>query len=127
MWKAGPSEFSQLQQFCTSQKQEVEADIVAMRYVSFLRSLSGYYRKLVAHASYRLLAYVGFDPREAVRFWESRSRGVQTAERSPARAEAVAVYEASIMAMVGRIRSRSSGQRAPTDTLSHLYTARVGP
>lgn len=102
MWKAGASEFSQLQEFCTSQKQEVEADVVSIRYACFLRSLSGYYSKLVAHASYRLLAHAGFDPREAVRFWESRSRCAQTAECSPARAEAAAAYEASTAAMVAR-------------------------
>lgn len=34
MWKAGAGEFSQLQEFCTSQKQEVEADVVSIRYVN---------------------------------------------------------------------------------------------
>ena len=33
MWKAGAGEFSQLQEYCTSQKQEVEADVVSIRYV----------------------------------------------------------------------------------------------
>ena len=31
MWKAGAGEFSQLQEYCTSQKQEVEADVVSAR------------------------------------------------------------------------------------------------
>ena len=31
MWKAGAGEFSQLQEFCTSQKQEIEADVVSVR------------------------------------------------------------------------------------------------
>ena len=33
MWKASAGEFSQLQEYCTSQKQEVEADVVSIRYV----------------------------------------------------------------------------------------------
>ena len=101
MWKAGASEFSQLQEFCTSQKQEVEADVVSIRYACFLRSLSGYYSKLVAHASYRLLAHAGFDPRQAVRFWEGRRETPQTAECSPARAELQAAHDASSTARIG--------------------------
>ena len=33
MWKVGAGEFSQLQEFCTSQKQEIEADVVSIRCV----------------------------------------------------------------------------------------------
>ncbi|KAI0671623.1 peptidase family M48-domain-containing protein [Trametes maxima] len=64
MGKAGAGEFSQLSEYCTSQKQEVEADIV----------------------SARILAHAGFDPREAARFWEDRQDTPQTAECSPRRA-----------------------------------------
>ncbi|PIL35685.1 hypothetical protein GSI_02415 [Ganoderma sinense ZZ0214-1] len=92
MWKAGAGEISQLQEFCTSQKQEVEADIVSIR----------------------LLAHAGFDPREAVRFWESRSHGAQIAECSPAHAEAAAVYEASTAAAVAR---RIMGETHPVHEL----------
>ncbi|KAH9945374.1 peptidase family M48-domain-containing protein, partial [Epithele typhae] len=60
MWKAGAGELSHLQEYCTSQKQEVEADVV----------------------SARLLAHAGFDPREAVRFWEGRLDEPQAAECS---------------------------------------------
>ncbi|KAI0714330.1 peptidase family M48-domain-containing protein [Cerioporus squamosus] len=73
MWKAGAGEFSQLQEYCTSQKQEVEADVVSIR----------------------LLAHAGFDPRQAVRFWEHRADTPQTAECSPARAGEQAEHDAS--------------------------------
>ncbi|KAI0001423.1 hypothetical protein BJV74DRAFT_876706 [Russula compacta] len=48
--KAGSGELSKLGEYCTSMKQEVEADVV----------------------SARLLAHAGFDPRKAVQFWENR-------------------------------------------------------
>ncbi|OBZ72195.1 Survival factor 1 [Grifola frondosa] len=64
--KAGSGEITKLQEFCTSQKQEIEADVV----------------------SARLLAHAGFDPRHSVRFWEERQDTPQNAECSPARAEA---------------------------------------
>ncbi|EIW57450.1 uncharacterized protein TRAVEDRAFT_37917 [Trametes versicolor FP-101664 SS1] len=67
--KASAGEFSQLSEYCTSQKQEIEADVV----------------------SARILAHAGFDPREAARFWEARHETPKTAECSPARAEADAV------------------------------------
>ncbi len=51
---------------------------------------------------HRLLAHAGFDPREAVRFWESRSHGAQTAECSPARAEAAAAHEPGTAAKMAR-------------------------
>ncbi|KAI0635815.1 peptidase family M48-domain-containing protein [Trametes polyzona] len=71
--KASAGEFSQLQEYCTSQKQEVEADVV----------------------SARILAHAGFDPREAARFWESRQDSPKTAECSPARAEETAASAVS--------------------------------
>lgn len=37
-----------------------------------------------------------------MRFWESRSQGVQTAECSPARAEAAVAYESTTSAMIAR-------------------------
>ncbi|KAI1797232.1 peptidase family M48-domain-containing protein [Ganoderma leucocontextum] len=92
MWKAGAGEFSQLQEFCTSQKQEVEADVVSIR----------------------LLAHAGFDPREAVRFWESRSHNAQTAECSPTRAEAAVVEEPSTAARMAR---RIMGETHPVHEL----------
>ncbi|PCH42389.1 hypothetical protein WOLCODRAFT_137881 [Wolfiporia cocos MD-104 SS10] len=63
--KVGSGEFTKITEYCTSQSQEIEADIV----------------------SARLLAHAGFDPRHAVRFWEGRHETPQTAECSPARAE----------------------------------------
>ncbi|KAI8980094.1 peptidase family M48-domain-containing protein [Trametes punicea] len=71
MGKVGAGEFSQLSEFCTSQKQEVEADIV----------------------SARILAHAGFDPRVAARFWEDRQDTPQTAECSPGLAAEVAAHE----------------------------------
>ncbi|KAI0078822.1 hypothetical protein K474DRAFT_1660004 [Panus rudis PR-1116 ss-1] len=64
MGKVGSGEFSQIAEYCTSQAQEIEADIV----------------------SARLLAHAGFDPRHAVKFWEDRKETEQTAECSPAAA-----------------------------------------
>ncbi|KAI0749415.1 peptidase family M48-domain-containing protein [Daedaleopsis nitida] len=80
MWKTGAGEFSMLHEYCTSQKQETEADVVSVR----------------------LLAHAGFDPRYAVRFWESRTDTPQTAECSPARAEAEAVHNTSATANIAR-------------------------
>ncbi|KIP07669.1 hypothetical protein PHLGIDRAFT_23967 [Phlebiopsis gigantea 11061_1 CR5-6] len=62
--KLGSGHLTELTQYCTSQKQEIEADIV----------------------SARLLAHAGFDPRNAVRFWEGRHETERTAECSPGRA-----------------------------------------
>ncbi|KAJ3567406.1 hypothetical protein NP233_g6385 [Leucocoprinus birnbaumii] len=50
--KVGSGELSKLGQYCMSMKQEIEADVV----------------------SARLLAYAGFDARDAVKFWESRDQ-----------------------------------------------------
>ncbi|GJE88639.1 peptidase family M48-domain-containing protein [Phanerochaete sordida] len=65
--KLGSGQLTELTQYCTSQKQEVEADVV----------------------SARLLAHAGFDPRAAVRFWEDRQETERTAECSPKRAQDV--------------------------------------
>ncbi|RPD59975.1 hypothetical protein L226DRAFT_534917 [Lentinus tigrinus ALCF2SS1-7] len=82
MWKVGAGEISQLQEYCTSQKQEVEADVVSIR----------------------LLAHAGFDPRQAVRFWEHRGDTPQTAECSPARAEVEVEHETNgAVAMARRL------------------------
>jgi len=62
--KASSSEIAKLSEYRTSQKQEIEADLV----------------------SARLLAHAGFDPRQAIRFWESRQETPQTADCSPAHA-----------------------------------------
>ncbi|EMD33520.1 hypothetical protein CERSUDRAFT_118092 [Gelatoporia subvermispora B] len=69
MGKVGSGEFAKLTEYCTSQTQEVEADIV----------------------SARLLAHAGFDPRHAVHFWEERSGRelARTMECSPAKAERI--------------------------------------
>ncbi|KAH9037794.1 hypothetical protein EDB85DRAFT_2132321 [Lactarius pseudohatsudake] len=56
--KAGSLELSRLGDYCTSMKQEIEADVV----------------------SARLLAHAGFDPRSAVRFWEDRADDRQSSE-----------------------------------------------
>ncbi|CCM02219.1 uncharacterized protein FIBRA_04299 [Fibroporia radiculosa] len=64
--KASSGEFAKLTEYCTSQAQEIEADIV----------------------SARLLAHAGFDPHHALQFWEGRQETPQTAECSPAYAEA---------------------------------------
>lgn len=50
--KVGSGELSKLGQYCMSMKQEIEADVV----------------------SARLLAYAGFDARDAVKFWENRDQ-----------------------------------------------------
>ncbi|KAI0784254.1 peptidase family M48-domain-containing protein [Abortiporus biennis] len=63
--KASTGEFTQVAEYCTSQHQEIEADIV----------------------SARLLAHAGFDPRHAVQFWEERGETERTAECSPATAK----------------------------------------
>lgn len=63
--KASSGEVTRLSEYCTSQSQEIEADIV----------------------SARLLAHAGFDPRHAVRFWEGRQETPQNAECSLTRAE----------------------------------------
>ncbi|ETW83031.1 Metallo peptidase M48 [Heterobasidion irregulare TC 32-1] len=57
----GSGELTKLGEYCTSQKQEIEADVV----------------------SARLLAHAGFDPRRAVQFWQNRSETPATAECSP--------------------------------------------
>lgn len=56
--KAGSGELSKLGEYCTSMKQEIEADVV----------------------SARLLAHAGFDSRKAVKFWEGRAEGFQASE-----------------------------------------------
>ncbi|CCM01381.1 uncharacterized protein FIBRA_03431 [Fibroporia radiculosa] len=60
--EVGSGEFVRMSEYCTSQKQEIEADIV----------------------SARLLAHAGFDPRHAVRFWESRHETADMSECSTA-------------------------------------------
>lgn len=49
--KVGSGELAKMGQYCTSVKQEIEADVVSVR----------------------LLAHAGFDARDAVSFWEKRS------------------------------------------------------
>ncbi|KAA1467529.1 hypothetical protein DENSPDRAFT_769340 [Dentipellis sp. KUC8613] len=62
----GKGELSKLGEYCTSVKQEIEADVV----------------------SARLLAHAGFDPRNAVQFWEQRRHAdaASTAECTPGNA-----------------------------------------
>ena len=62
----------------------------------------------------RLLAHAGFDPREAVRFWEDRSHNAQTAECSPQRAEAFVAQEASSATTIAR---RIMGETHPVHEL----------
>ncbi|KAL4062899.1 peptidase family M48-domain-containing protein [Scleroderma yunnanense] len=58
--KVGSGELTKLGEYCTSVSQEIEADIV----------------------SARLLAYAGFDARQAVAFWESRQNSAKSADCS---------------------------------------------
>ncbi|KAI0833334.1 peptidase family M48-domain-containing protein [Trametes gibbosa] len=88
--KVGAGEFSQLSEYCTSQKQEVEADVV----------------------SARILAHAGFDPRDAARFWEARQDTPKTAECSPARAEATATT-GSVVSEVLALPRRLMGETHP--------------
>ena len=66
------------------------------------------------HVHFRLLAHAGFDPREAVRFWEDRSHNAQTAECSPQRAEAFVAQEASSATTIAR---RIMGETHPVHEL----------
>ena len=61
-----------------------------------------------------MLAHAGFDPREAVRFWEDRSHNAQTAECSPQRAEAFVAQEASSATTIAR---RIMGETHPVHEL----------
>ncbi|KDQ59228.1 hypothetical protein JAAARDRAFT_154529 [Jaapia argillacea MUCL 33604] len=63
--KVGSGDLVKLGEYCTSMKQEIEADVV----------------------SARLLAHAGFDARRAVDFWETRQESSQTAECSLSTAE----------------------------------------
>ncbi|KAF9468064.1 peptidase family M48-domain-containing protein [Collybia nuda] len=58
--KVGSGELIKVGEYCTSMKQEIEADVV----------------------SARLLAHAGFDAREAVKFWEIRSGTISECSRS---------------------------------------------
>ena len=89
--KAGSGELSKLGEYCTSMKQEIEADVVSARCVSFLPLLPHPHQKInkfILSApnsnsltiSSRLLAHAGFDPRRAVQFWENRADGFQGSE-----------------------------------------------
>ncbi|KAJ7285004.1 peptidase family M48-domain-containing protein [Mycena rebaudengoi] len=65
--KVGTGELEKVGEYCTSIKQEIEADVV----------------------SARLLAHAGYDARKAVTFWENRSANAEcsSAERSTERQE----------------------------------------
>ncbi|EPT05572.1 hypothetical protein FOMPIDRAFT_1021371 [Fomitopsis schrenkii] len=67
VWKTSSAEFAKYSGICTSHDQEIEADIV----------------------SARLLAHAGFDPRHAVRFWETRSESAPNGECAHAPKEEV--------------------------------------
>jgi Zn-dependent protease with chaperone function len=58
--KVGSGEISKIGEYCTSAKQEIEADVVSVR----------------------LLAHAGFDARKAVQFWVHRQNTPKTAECS---------------------------------------------
>lgn len=58
-------------------------------------------QRLTIHAL-RLLAHAGFNPRQAVRFWEGRADTPQTAECSPARAEIQTAHDQSTAAQMAR-------------------------
>lgn len=61
--KVGSGHLTELGEYCTSMKQEIEADVV----------------------SARLLAHAGFDARKAVAFWESREDAPKSAHCSSAK------------------------------------------
>lgn len=61
--RVGSGHLSELGEYCTSVKQEIEADVV----------------------SARLLAYAGFDARKAVEFWESRQDAPKSGQCSSAK------------------------------------------
>lgn len=63
MGKVGSGHLAELGEYCTSVKQEIEADVV----------------------SARLLAHAGFDARKAVEFWESRQNTPKSAKCSSAK------------------------------------------
>ncbi|KXN84748.1 hypothetical protein AN958_12175 [Leucoagaricus sp. SymC.cos] len=65
--KVGSAELSKLGLYCTSMKQEIEADVV----------------------SARLLAYTGFDVRDAVKFWENRDQEADCSSSRSAKGEQV--------------------------------------
>ena len=90
--KAGSGELSKLGEYCTSTKQEIEADVVSARWVSPPSSPS---KKIKIKKTFlscpkltdddimlfpRLLAHAGFDPRRAVQFWEDRADCLQGSE-----------------------------------------------
>ena len=66
--KVGSVELSQAGEYCTSIVQEIEADVVSVRFVN--QRLSCVH---LLNMPCRLLAHAGFDAREAVKFWEVRS------------------------------------------------------
>lgn len=89
--KASSGEVTRLSEYCTSQSQEIEADIVSARSEPPRHSLPHFpllplFTDLTP-CTYRLLSHAGFDPRHAVRFWEGRQETPQNAECSPTRAE----------------------------------------
>jgi len=71
MGKTASWDLQEMAEYCTSQHQEIEADVV----------------------SARLLAHAGFDPRHALRFWEERGDTEQTAECTPSTARSKAVHD----------------------------------
>lgn len=58
--KVGSGELNKLGEYCTTAKQEIEADVV----------------------SARILAHAGFDARDAIRFWEHRTESEVQCERA---------------------------------------------
>lgn len=83
MTKISSGEVAKITEYCTSQKQEIEADIVSAR-SAFLPTQPA---SMLTDYFHRLLAHAGFDPQHAVCFWEGRQETPKTAECSPARAE----------------------------------------
>ncbi|KAF8638291.1 hypothetical protein AX17_002311 [Amanita inopinata Kibby_2008] len=70
--KVGSGELTKMGEYCTSVKQEIEADVVSARYPFSLDHAAIDVSPLTPLID-RLLAHAGFDAREAVRFWEERS------------------------------------------------------
>jgi hypothetical protein len=67
--RASSVDFAAIGERCTSVPQEVEADIVSLRFAPVIWLLRRY-----PNPSRRLLAYAGFDARDAVGFWEHRAQ-----------------------------------------------------
>jgi hypothetical protein len=86
--KVGTGELEKVGEYCTSIKQEIEADVVSARFVPLILPSPSPFLTATAFFD-RLLAHAGYDARKAVTFWENRSANAEcsSAERSTERQE----------------------------------------